>query len=98
MPRDNVARFRVERGTPRRRRRFTKSTKLFNGTMLLTAEQWSELETFYLTTLGGGSEAFGIPKPITASDGEFVTVKFAERPSRVPEGANWRVTLQLRTA
>jgi hypothetical protein len=57
-PRDTNVRTSMDAGPTFSRRRFTKKTSDVSGDLILTAAQLVTLETFYDTTLRGGSLSF----------------------------------------
>ena len=76
------------------RPRFTRSTKLFSGSMNMTPEQWAVLKTFYLDMLDGSRLPFRFPTPLDPNT--VIDVRFIRPPSRSRNGSLWRVALSLR--
>lgn len=81
-------------GPPKKRRRYTTEYDTFNGTIELEKDDYVTLETFYKTTLAGGTLTFNFNHPITQVQSEF---QFTQPPSMVPLGGtyfrvsfNWR--------
>lgn len=74
-------------GPPITRRRSTSVTRPLNGSMILTDAQMTAFETFYYTTIAGGSLPFSFPDPRT---GATLLVKFGKSspPSYSPQGGN----------
>lgn len=85
-------------GPAQQRKRFTATTRMLTGTMLLSAAQYATLDTFYTDTIGEGSAEFDFLDP---KDGSTVSARFVE----VPEyralvggsgsGGQWRVSLKI---
>ena len=93
-PRDNVNRFSVDSGPDMRRRRFTKSQRVLQGTMRMTPDEWKDFKKFYLDTLAGGSGRFLFPRPMGIGT---VSVRFSKKPVRTRGRIDWLVALALRT-
>lgn len=62
---DTVLRSDNEIGPTKLRRRFTKGVDTYQGSINLTVAQFNIFETFYKTTLAGGSLPFTYNHPIT---------------------------------
>ena len=67
----NVIRTQMDAGPKKARRRYTASTKIFAGKMLLNESQRFELERFYRTTLADGVLRFNFTDPQTLKSAEF---------------------------
>lgn len=64
-------------GPKKVRRRFTKGVDIFTASIYLTVTQFTLFETFYDTTLSGGSLPFTFNHPITGVATDF---RFASEP------------------
>jgi hypothetical protein len=78
MP-SNVIRTGMDVGPPKLRRRATSAPRLINCTQIMTGSQITDLETFYITTLVGGTQQFTWKNPRTA--GAVTTMRFVDPPS-----------------
>lgn len=68
----NIAlRTEMDHGPAKMRRRFTAAVRPFTASMVLSAAQVTALETFYVTTLEGGTAAFTFTHPRTGAAGSF---------------------------
>jgi hypothetical protein len=67
----SVVRTQMDAGARKARRRYTASTKIFTGKMLLNYAQRMILEDFYHTVLGDGVLRFIFLDPQTLETGEF---------------------------
>lgn len=65
-------------GPPKQRRRFSSSTRMIRGTMLLTAAERATFDTFYNTTINDGSDSFTFTDPVDNTTQNF---RFMEPPS-----------------
>lgn len=65
-------------GPSKQRKRFTATSKMYTGTMLLTGTQRATFETFYSTTINEGADAFDWSDPIDFTTQEF---RFVEPPT-----------------
>jgi len=88
----NVIRTRMDAGPQKTRRRYTASTKVFTGRMLLSAEQRFELEWFYRFTLADGALRFNFTDPQTLETGEF---RFTEDYTENSIGGMFEVEMSL---
>jgi hypothetical protein len=88
-------RTQMESGPSKVRRRFTKKISNFKITQRLTAAQFDILETFYDTTLQGGSLSFTFTHPI---NGTTLTLRFTEELDYRADGPiNFIVSMALET-
>lgn len=90
----NVAiRTQMDAGPPKLRRRFTAGIRPFSMQFLLTQAQVATLDTFYQTTLTGGTEAFDWTHPRTGAAASF---RFVSPPQYSALGPNvYRATCQM---
>jgi len=78
-------RSKMDSGATKRRRRFTTGPRMMNVTVNMDDTQLATFQTFYNTTLDGGTAPFTFPDPRLTSP---ITVAFAQEPRSVrPEGA-----------
>ena len=92
-PQDATIRSEMDVGPAKRRRRYTWSPRRFSVPLILTVAQVATLETFYVTTLGGGVDAFDWLHPRTAA---AVSFAFVGRYQLLPIGAGYyQVMLEL---
>ena len=89
---DNTIRSKPDVGPAKLRRRSTARPDTFTGSQLLTAAQIAILDTFYKTTLCGGSLPFSWKHPVS---GATVDMRFLSPPSFANRGKLWIVTYQL---
>lgn len=68
----------VDVGPPKVRARYTTEIFRFSGTLILTTDQVSTMETFYQTTLNGGVDYFTWTHPRTKTT---VDMRLINRPS-----------------
>lgn len=68
---DQTIESQMDTGPAKVRRRFTKAIRFFNATVLMTAAQADTFETFWLTTLKGGSLPFDWVHPRTRAVTSF---------------------------
>ena len=68
---DNTLRSQPDVGPPKLRRRSTAMPDRFSGSLLMTTTQIGYLDTFYKTTLGGGSLPFDWLHPVTGASASF---------------------------
>jgi hypothetical protein len=89
----------TETGPYKQRKRFTATSRFLSGSMLLTGTQRATFETFYKTTISGGTDEFDFIDPV-----DFVAapMRFVQPPScsGVSGGATattvqWRLDLML---
>jgi len=79
-------------GIPKRRQRYTQSVDSLSGTVNLDLDDWNILETFYKTTLSGGSKTFNYNHPFTQVLTEY---RFIQSPTLSPLGGRYfRVTFR----
>lgn len=84
----------VDAGIPKVRQRYTQGSDNFRGTIELEKDDYTTLETFYKTTLAGGTKTFNYDHPITQVVTEF---QFVSPPSMVSLGGTYfRVTFVWR--
>jgi len=88
----------VDAGPSKQRKRFTTTTRILRGTMLLTAAQRSTFETFYTTTINEGADEFDMLDPLDATS---VACRFVSPPTfrglvgGASGAALWRVSLEI---
>lgn len=80
---ETVLRTDMDIGPAKTRRRFTKSVDTFTGSIWVTPDEYLIFETFYDTTLNGGSLTFTFPHPITQVPTDF---RFKAAPKYSPVG------------
>lgn len=87
-------RTQMDAGPPKMRRKFTAGIRPFTFTWIMTKAQVATFDTFYNTTLAGGSLSFdSLNHPRT---GAAATFRFAGQPSYAYLGPDaWRVTTPL---
>jgi hypothetical protein len=68
----------MDTGPTKQRRRFTATSRFYNGTMLLTKDQRDDLVEFFDTTTNGGADAFDFEDP---EDFGTVSARFLAPPS-----------------
>ena len=83
---DTTIRSGVGVGTDKVRPRYTKGIDKFNVTITLDLDDYTTLETFYKTTLAGGSLTFNYDHPFTGVETEFI---FTVPPSMAPIGGRY---------
>ncbi|CAB5220423.1 hypothetical protein UFOVP233_72 [uncultured Caudovirales phage] len=94
---DQTVETQMDAGPAKIRRRFTTSTRRFQVTVQMTPEQAAIFETFYLTTLSGGSLPFDWVHPRTQVAKTF---RFRRPPPTVQvagSGAIVRYSMNLET-
>lgn len=91
---NTVVRTSMDAGPPKVRQRFTAGVRPFAMSWMLTKAQVATLDTFYLTTLAGGSLSFdGLAHPRTQATATF---RFIGPPTYAYLGPDvWRATTQL---
>lgn len=89
----------MDTGPFKQRKRFTAVSRFLTGTMLLTGTERATFETFYVTSINQGADAFDFIDPSTFAT---VSARFVQPPtlSAVAGGgtagtAQWRVELAL---
>ena len=83
----------MDAGPAKVRRRFTAGVEPVSGTMIMTAAQLATFETFFNTTLLGGSLRFSWTKPPAHS--VACEVRFTEVPSWTKVEDEYEVSLSL---
>lgn len=84
----------VSGGEPKKRRRFTKAIDIYQGSFDLEFSEFDTLNTFYDTTLAGGTLTFLFEEPFSQANAEFQFVSpFTIAPLG---GGNFRVSVQWR--
>lgn len=83
-PADLLLRTQMDAGPAKVRRRYTAGVRPFNCTFFMTKAQVATLETFYVTTLTGGADAFDWAHPRT---GVTESWRFVAPPEYRPRGA-----------
>lgn len=76
----------VTSGEPKKRQIYTKAIDRVSGTIELEIDEWTTLETFYKTTLAGGSLTFLFDHPLTGVETEY---RFVNPPSLRPLGGRY---------
>lgn len=90
---NTAIRSEVDKGPAKMRQRFTAAISNFNITMILTTAQVATLETFYITTLAGGTAQFTWVHPRTAA--AVTTMRFVKPPQISALGANYTAAMAL---
>jgi hypothetical protein len=92
---NTVIRTPMETGPPKLRQRFTAGVRPLTLPFLLTKAQVATLDTFYVTTLKGGSLTFdGLNHPRTGA--AVSTWAFVKPPEYTPLGPDaWQTQLEL---
>jgi hypothetical protein len=88
----SVIRTQMDAGPKKARRRYTGSTKIFTGKMLLDAGQRFLLEYFYHTVLADGVLRFNFTDPQTLDTGEF---RFTEDYTETSVDGMFEISLSL---
>ena len=65
----------MDAGPPKARRRYTAGIRMVRGTIRVTKAQRATLDTFWVTTLEGGTLAFEWIHPITLATANFRFVR-----------------------
>ena len=93
-PPNTLIRTQMDAGPPKVRQRFTSGVRPLSFTWMLTKAQVATLDTFYVTTLFGGSLSFdGLAHPRTLA---ATTFRFTAPPTYVYLGPDvWRATTPL---
>jgi len=91
-PPDLTIRTEMDAGQAKRRRRFTAGPREFSVSFVLTKAQVATLDTFYVTTLKGGSLSFDWFHPRTGAAGEFA---FVGRPNYRESDGGWEAGMKL---
>lgn len=92
---DGLLETQPDQGPPQSRRRSTSAARPLVGSMMLSDAQMTTFETFFYTTILGGSLPFSFPDPRT---GATLLVKFtkANLPGYVPQGGdNYLLSINL---
>lgn len=89
---DAFIRTQMEVGPAKQRRAISNPARPMVFPILVTTAQMATLETFYYTTLGGGSLPFDISHPRTSAT---VSMRFVEPPKVVPRGLRYEVSMML---
>jgi len=90
---ESTIRSQMDVGPAKLRRRTTGNVRLFAMTFELTLAQIAILETFFTTTLTGGSEAYNFDHPRTGVTGEY---RFLEPPIYSNSGGDlWVASCRL---
>lgn len=90
--RSNVIRTAMDAGPKKARRRYTISTKNFEGTIVVTEKQRRILEDFYDNTIASGALRFRMKDPQTLVFKEF---RFREDYQEQQLDGLWKITMQL---
>lgn len=92
-PEDGVIRTRMEQGPVKMRPRFTATTTVVTGTIVVDRTQYQTLDTFYRTTTSYGVTPFDWVDPITEAPCRY---RFLAPPlPSAPQGDELMVTVQL---
>jgi hypothetical protein len=83
---NTVLRTEMEQGPAKVRQRTTAAVRRFSVGYVMAKAQIEILETFYLTTLQGGTLAFDFTHPRT---GATVSCRFVKPPDYVPTNGNY---------
>lgn len=70
-PKSQLIKSDIDVGPAKLRRRFTTDALFINGQMRMSQSQLDDLETFYLTTLLGGTLTFDLVNPINSVSREL---------------------------
>lgn len=89
---NNVVRTQMDAGPAKVRRRYTVSSKRFDGSIIVTEAQREILEYFYDHTLGSGALRFVMRDPQTLILSEF---RFREVYREESMDGLWKITLPL---
>ena len=92
QPKTNVIRTTMDAGPQKQRRRYTVSTKDFNGTILITEAERRIFENFYKNTIADGSLRFLMKDPQTLQFQEF---RFREIYREENINGLWKITMPL---
>lgn len=88
-----VVRTPMDIGPAKIRRRYTAEVGILGVGFVLTTAQVATLETFYVTTLGSGVDAFDMAHPRT---GSTVSMRFRDRPEYAAAAPGyWRTAFEL---
>ena len=85
-PRSGTIITQMDTGPPKKRRRSTAVGKDFSGTMLMTFDEFDDLNTFYHITTGEGSERFNFPDPYNSAS--TFEAMFTTEPEESDAGPN----------
>ena len=88
----NVVRTQMDAGPQKARRRYTVSSKVFTGSVVLTEAQRELLEDWYDNILGSGVLRFVMKDPQTLEPSEF---RFLEEYTEESSDGLWIITMQL---
>jgi len=93
-PPNTAIRTPMDGGVAKVRQRFTAAARPINGALLLTKAQVDTLDTFYVTTLNGGSDPFEFDNVRTGATEDF---RFVSPPQYTNAGSdeNWRVSMEI---
>lgn len=91
---NTLIRTSMDAGPPKVRQRYTAGVRNFTMTWMLTKAQVDTLDTFYVSTLAGGSLSFtGLNHP---RKGTAATFRFVEPPSYAYLGPDtWRASTKM---
>ena len=90
-PPDSLIRSSMSVGPAKVRQRTTSGVRTISGMMVLTSTQTGTLDTFYVTTLAGGSLTFNFDHPRTSVTEEM---RFTAPPTYTPLGGDyWQADL-----
>lgn len=89
---NNVIRTQMGAGPAKIRRRYTVSTKNFNGQIIINENQRRILEEWFDETLAGGALRFAMKDPQTLNYSQF---RFREHYKEDSINGLWKITLSL---
>lgn len=88
----NVVRTSMDAGPQKARRRYTVTSKNFDGIIIVTEEQRRTLENFYVKTIASGALRFRMKDPQTL---EFKEFRFREDYKEQQIDGLWKITMPL---
>ena len=89
---ETAIRSSMEIGLDKVRRRYTKRIDTFSCTINLTLSEYSTFNTFFDTTLAGGTKTFNYEHPLSQTTAEF---RFTKPPRIAPLGGTYfRVSME----
>ncbi|MET3611738.1 hypothetical protein ABID16_000043 [Rhizobium aquaticum] len=89
---DNLVASEMSIGPAKVRRRSTAAVSTMNGSMVMTDAEFTIFEAFVANDLAGRAKAFNFPHP---RGGAPVLVRMTKSYTWVPDGIEWRVSIQL---
>lgn len=98
-PSDQSIRTKPDTGPTKIRRRYTTGVAEYQVPVLFEHAELLAFETFYVTTLSGGTDSFTMTDPALGGTATFVFLERPNftplRPRSAPGGALWRAVLRL---